>query len=160
MRDGIDIGLARLAEARELALMSRDLVETGLGWSWTAPRIATDIRSPDDVVITARVGRRIAGFAIMHYLEEEASLNLLAVRPAHRRAGVGRRLVEWLEQTALVAGVSIVYLEVRATNDGARKFYERLGYRRVAYVPGYYGGREAAVRMGIDLWCARVATRT
>jgi ribosomal protein S18 acetylase RimI-like enzyme len=36
---------------------------------------------------------------------------------------------------------------VRASNVGARRFYERLGYRAVALLRGYYEGREAAVRM-------------
>ena len=38
-------------------------------------------------------------------------------------------------------------LEVRADNAGARAFYERLGYRRLALLPGYYQGREDALRL-------------
>jgi GNAT superfamily N-acetyltransferase len=60
------------------------------------------------------------GFAIMEFLEEEAHLNLLAVDPSYRRAGLGRRLVRWLEESCTVAGSFVVYLEVRASNPGAR----------------------------------------
>ena len=66
-------------------------------------------------------------------------------------------LIEWLEESALVAGVSIIYLEVRSGNSVAQQFYESLGYRRVRQLQGYYRGTETAVCMAIDLWETRVA---
>ncbi len=149
---------ATVPDAAELAAMSRDLVETGLGWSWTPSRVTRNIRSPDNVVLKANNRQRIVGFAFMYFGREEARLNLLAVRPECRRAGVGRRLIRWLEESALVAGTSVVYLELRADNEGAKAFYEKLGYRQVGYLPGYYSGRESALRMGRDLWSS-TATR-
>lgn len=153
----IEFRLARIAEAGHLAIMSRDLVETGLGWSWTPSRVARHIRSRESTVLVAMCQGRIAGFAIMRFGNEEAHLDLLAVKPGYQRAGVGRLLLEWLEESALVAGVSIIYLEVRAGNAAAQRFYESLGYRRVRQLHGYYRGTEAAVCMAIDLWEARVA---
>jgi len=153
----IDFRLARIADAGHLAAMSREFIESGLGWSWTPARVRKHIHSRDSVVLIAKSGTRIAGFAIMRFGDEEAHLDLLAVKPIYRREGVGRRLIEWLEDSALVAGVSIIYLEVRAGNTGAQRFYENLGYRRIRRLHGYYRGREAAVCMGIDLWEARVS---
>jgi len=40
---------------------------------------------------------------------------------------------------------------VRAARLGARAFYERLGYRALGRIAGYYQGREDAIRMGRDL---------
>lgn len=153
MSDEIDFRLATAADAAVLALMARDLVELGLGWSWTGSRIAGHIRSPESVVLVAQRGRRIIGFAIMRFGKEEAHLDLMAVRPGSRRAGAGRRLMEWLEKSALVAGVSVIYLEVRENNKEARAFYEAIGYCRIRQLPGYYRGRETAVCMARDLWC-------
>jgi len=138
---------ATLADALPLALLSRDLVEAGLPWSWRPDRIAAAIRDPEHVVLLARSGPEVAGFAIMLYRDRHAHLSLLAVAPRWRRGGVGRRLLERLEATALVAGVEWIGLEVRARNRGARTFYERLGYHARDYVPGYYRGRESAIRM-------------
>ena len=56
-----------------------------------------------------------------------------------------------LEESASVAGIPLVVLEVRATNGGARAFYRRLGYREVGHVTGYYRGLETAIRMARDL---------
>ncbi len=96
----------------------------------------------------------------MRFGEEEAHLDLLAVRPRFRRAGLGRRLVEWLEKSAVVAGISVIYLEVRENNKEAQAFYRKLGYRRVTRLSGYYRGRESAICMGRDLWHAMSSTET
>jgi ribosomal protein S18 acetylase RimI-like enzyme len=89
----------------------------------------------------------------MRYGDDEAHLDLLGVDCDYRRKGLGRRLVQWLEKPALVAGISTVFLEVRGSNHGAQAFYERLGYRKLADIPHYYQGREAAMRMGRELGC-------
>ena len=153
MNTDVVFELARARDAQYLAEMSRDMIEQGLGWSWSPARIRQKILCPNNIVLVARAGDEITGFAIMHVGMEEARLNLLAVSPGHRRKGIGRRLVEWLEETVLVAGVSVIYLEVRVNAGGAQKFYRQLGYRPVQLVRGYYAGREAALRMGRDLWC-------
>ena len=128
IRPGISIELARRSDVVEIACMSRDLIERGLRWSWTPERVAASVRSTTALVVVARAPRRIAGFGIMRYGDEEAHLDLLGVDRAHRREGLGRHLVEWLEKPALVAGISAVFLEVRGSNRGAQAFYERLGY--------------------------------
>ncbi len=143
--------LARPREAAAIAHLSRDLIEYGLVWRWTPARIEASIRAANVNVLVACLHQKIAGFAIMRYGDEDAHLDLLAVTPPHRRAGVGSQLLQWLEQCAVVAGITRVALEVRAGNEGARLFYERMGYRILVHLSGYYQGREAAVRMGRDL---------
>lgn len=150
----IKLRLATDSDACHIAVISRDVIETGLGWSWTLPRVTRSIRCVDTAALVADAGQQVAGFAIMYFGEEEAHLRLLAVKPDYQRAGVGRRLIEWLEASALVAGISVVYLQVRATNRVAHTFYEKLGYRKIKHVPGYYSGRESALYMARDLHCA------
>jgi [ribosomal protein S18]-alanine N-acetyltransferase len=147
----LSLRLARQADAAAIANLSRDLIEYGLQWRWTPTRIAAGIRAPDINVLVARVQEKMAGFAIMRYGNDDAHLDLLAVAPPYRRAGVGRQLLEWLEKCAVVAGIFNVALEVRAGNEGAQLFYQSMGYRTLAHLPGYYQGVEAALRMGRDL---------
>jgi ribosomal protein S18 acetylase RimI-like enzyme len=97
--------------------------------------------------VVARREQRIAAFAIMHFGDDVAHLNLLAVAPEHRRQGLGRRLMQWLTTTAIEAGVFRVNLELRTHNEAARIFYERLGFAQLGIIQGYYQGREAALRM-------------
>ena len=145
--------LARPADATAIANLSRDLIEYGLQWRWTPTRVAASIRAYDVNVLVACNHDNIAGFAIMRYGDDDAHLDLLAVAPPYRRAGVGRQLLEWLEKCAVVAGIFNVALEVRAENEGAQLFYKRMGYRTLVQLPGYYQGIEAAIQMGRDLSC-------
>jgi ribosomal protein S18 acetylase RimI-like enzyme len=145
------LGLARVTDALEIAEMSRDFIEQGLTWSWTPARVQHSISGSESSVVVARRERQIAAFAIMHFGDEVAHLNLLAVAPEHRRQGLGRQLMSWLTATAIEAGVFRVNLELRKRNDPARIFYERLGFDQLGVVQGYYQGREAALRMSRHL---------
>jgi ribosomal protein S18 acetylase RimI-like enzyme len=60
-------------------------------------------------------------------------------------------LLAWLEACALTAGIATITLELRANNYGARNFYQRLGFKQAAYLPGYYRGIETALRMSRDI---------
>jgi ribosomal-protein-alanine N-acetyltransferase len=154
------LDLARFADAVPIALMSRRLIEAGLpSWSWTTRRVARHVHDPESVVLAARRGDELAGFAIMGFGEEAAHLNLLAVEPRFRRCGLGRRMVRWLEASAQVAGTFEVSLEVRAGNRIARQFYRVLGYSEADLIPGYYDRIEDAVRMVRDLRVVRVDQR-
>jgi ribosomal-protein-alanine N-acetyltransferase len=147
----LSMRLATLDDAAEIAAMSRDLIESGLGWTWTVARVARNIRSPSTLNVVACAPERVAGFAIMCCSDEHAHLSLLAVRPQWQRAGLGRHLVAWLEEWALAAGIGTIRLELRESNRAAGRFYARLGFAEVARVPAYYGGVETAVRMSRDI---------
>jgi ribosomal-protein-alanine N-acetyltransferase len=145
---------ARVHEARAMAEMSRDLIEAGLTWRYTPPHMVALIREPETMALVACDGARIQGFAVMHFGDEQAHLALLCVRPALQQRGIGRRLNEWLIESARVAGIVSVRLELRADNAAALSFYRRLGFAETELVADYYDGRIAARRMTLAL-CAR-----
>jgi [ribosomal protein S18]-alanine N-acetyltransferase len=151
MPDSVKIRLARPADLFPISRMSRELIEAGLGWSWKPARVGREILSPETVVLTGCRGELVVAFAIMHFGDETAHLNLLAVEPEFQREGIGRRLVVWLEESALTAGIASIGLELRASNQGARRFYQCLGYYETGIFPGYYRGLEAAIRMARTL---------
>jgi [ribosomal protein S18]-alanine N-acetyltransferase len=150
------IRLAAVRDAAPIATMSRDLIEHGLGWSWTAPRVRQSIADAQtNVVVVPGESGMLRGFAIMRYRDDDAHLLLLAVQPEHARRGIGTALMAWLEKVALTAGVDRISLEARTSNAAARAFYARLGYVESLVQPGYYRGVEASVRMAKDLWLDR-----
>jgi len=147
----LTLRLAAPSDATPIAMMSRDLIETGLPWTWTPERVARNLVQRDTLVVTARDGAPVAGFAILQFGEERAHLSLLAVRPAYRRQGVARRMLLWLTESALTAGIVSIHLELRETNLDARRFYVNQGFAETVRVPGYYRGGETAVRMLRDI---------
>jgi [ribosomal protein S18]-alanine N-acetyltransferase len=155
----ITVRLAEPRDAQAVAMMSRDFVESGLGWKYDAARVMRAIRDRETLAVVAcesgktAAGARgsITGFAIMEFGDERAHLVLLAVRPSHRRLGIGQRLLDWLLESARVAGMASIHLELRAGNDAARRFYRAMGFYETVLVPGYYrsgeGRKEGALRM-------------
>lgn len=138
---------AAASDAQAIAVMSRDLVEIGLGWEYRRERVLRMMGDRDTTAIVARDGGRVAGFAFMSFGQERGHLVLLAVRPSHQRSGIARRMLAWLTETALVAGTASLHVELRVTNLAALAFYKTEGFTETLRVPGYYRGREAAVRM-------------
>lgn len=145
---------ALATEAGAMAEMSRQLIEAGLGWRYTPQRIAALIRHAETIAVVAQDTAGLQGFAVMQFGDEQAHLVLLCVQPALRQCGIGRRLMDWLLQSARVAGIESIALELRADNAAALAFYRRLGYAETQLVPAYYDGRVPAQRMSLRLRAA------
>ncbi len=151
----LTLRLAEPGDAHAIAEMSRDYIESGLGWRYDPAHVLRAMRRRETAVLVAS-GRQtyvarerpaLSGFAIMDFGDERAHLVLLAVQPVQRRRGIGRRLVDWLLESAVTAGMASVHLELRADNEAARRFYRALGFSETVLMPRYYNGREAAMRM-------------
>jgi len=157
----ITIRLAEPRDAPAIAMMSRDFIESGLGWKYDAARVLRAMRDRETLAVVACESGKagapaaargtVTGFAILELGDERAHLVLLAVRPSHRRLGIGQRLLDWLLESARVAGIASIHLELRAGNDAARRFYRAMGFYETVLVPGYYrsgeGRKEGALRM-------------
>lgn len=142
---------ARVHEAQAMAEMSRTLIEAGLGWRYTPARIADLIAHADTVALVAHDASQLQGFAVMQFGDEHAHLVLLCVQPMQRQRGIGRRLTEWLLESAHVAGIESIRLELRVDNAAALAFYRRLGFTETEEVPAYYDRRISARRMRLRL---------
>ncbi|HEY5809536.1 MAG TPA: GNAT family N-acetyltransferase [Povalibacter sp.] len=145
------LGPARIGDAPAIANMSRTLIEPGLPWRWTPRRVAAHMKERENLVVTAKDGRELVGFAMAQFSAEWVHLTLIGVTAERKRTGIGRQLIAWVEDSAMVAGLFKVDLEVRAENAEARRFYAALGYRETSRVPGYYSGIEDAIRLSRDL---------
>jgi ribosomal protein S18 acetylase RimI-like enzyme len=143
----IELKLAQDDDAHQLASFARDLIEAGLGWSYQPQRMASMIDDPEIVTLVACERGKPVGFASMRFGDTRAHLVLLAVQPEHQRRGIGRRLVLWLLESARVAGITSIHVELRMSNMPAFAFYRALGFAETIRVHGYYRGRETARRM-------------
>jgi ribosomal-protein-alanine N-acetyltransferase len=141
------IRFARLAEARQIARMSRDQIEQGLPWRWTAERVTRSIQDLDTNVVVVDAPREISAFGIMYHADEDAHLLLLAVRPQAQRRGLGSAVLLWLEEGARAAGARRIRVEARRDNDAARSFYSEHGYHERTIQAAMYSGVLAGIRL-------------
>lgn len=107
---------------------------------WGEAEIAALLATPR-VVALAEPG---AGFVMVRAVADEAEILTLAVVPAARRRGLGRRLVEAAAAWAESAGAASLFLEVAEDNVAARALYAATGFAEAGRRPGYYARAGAA----------------
>jgi len=98
---------------------------------------------------------RMAGFAILRIAGGEAEILTIAVDPASRREGFGRRLVDEAARRAYRERADALFLEVDESNRAAVSLYRKLGFETVGHRPHYYPhagtAPEAALVMKLPL---------
>ncbi len=110
---------------------------------WTRKMLEAELQNPFSRLLTARLmpdGRtgEIVGYLCLWIVFEELRLMNLAVEAGSRRRGIAKALVLHALSLARDRGAERAVLEVRASNDAARRLYEGLGFRQVAVRARYY----------------------
>lgn len=83
-------------------------------------------------------GMAVRGFAALLLTPPESDVIDIVVEPEARCRGMGRQLLDWLCDLALLRGVDTIFLEVRPGNLPARRIYDRLGFIQCGIRKGYY----------------------
>ena len=95
----------------------------------------------------ARMDGEVAGYVIAWFLRGEVHILNLAVDPALKRRGVGRRMLAHVIELAEQTEHHMATLEVRASNDAAKLLYVTMGFAPVGIRRRYYrdNGEDAIV---------------
>lgn len=122
---------------------------------WTEDAFARLLESPGMAAMLAANGDAPLGFILARTAADEAEIITVGVRPAARRHGVARSLLEHQFTELMRQGARACFIEVAADNAAARALYERTGFRQAGLRRGYYerrdGSREDALVMRRDL---------
>ncbi len=89
-------------------------------------------------LVNSRSQLQVVGMAVVWIILDEAHIATIATHPAFRRQGIGRRLLARAMEDAAVSGAIKAYLEVRRSNLGAQRLYERFGFAVTGVRPRYY----------------------
>ena len=91
---------------------------------------------------------RILGLVGLWCMMGEGHIVTIAVRPEHRRQGIGELLLVAILEAALEAGQDGVTLEYRISNTAGRALYDKYGFSQVGVRARYYSdNQEDAVLM-------------
>ena len=82
-------------------------------------------------------GELVAYCVAMSGVDELHLLNI-TVAPEHVGRGHARALLDLLVQECRASGAPLLWLEVRPSNERARRLYERYGFELVGVRRGYY----------------------
>ena len=135
-----------LCDAADAAILA------GGGFGWLAPPQRHVLETywkgvlvvPERELFVARLDRTIAGSAQLvrpsrnnESLNYVGQLTLAFMAPWARGHGLARGLTLAIEKAARDAGLRVLNLNVRETQDAAIKLYESLGYKRWGTHPHY-----------------------
>ncbi|MDR1989311.1 MAG: ribosomal protein S18-alanine N-acetyltransferase [Acidobacteriaceae bacterium] len=106
---------------------------------WTEEMYRAELAHPErSRFLLASVDGHVVGACSYWRIVDERHINNLAVRPSFRRAGIGAALLDRVLSTARDERASAVLLEVRRSNDAARRLYERAGFAVIDVRRAYY----------------------
>jgi ribosomal-protein-alanine N-acetyltransferase len=105
---------------------------------WSEISFFNEIKNSRSIAKVARLEGRIAGYLCSSRIIDEGHILTFAVHPEFRKRGIASALIgDTLDQLKR-EGCRFAFLEVRASNSGAKKMYEKFGFRELGIRKNYY----------------------
>lgn len=145
-----DVRLDAMTEADVAAVVAIDGATTGSS-GWDEAQVRGELSRSWAHLWVVREGGTVRGFLCAWLVADELHVLNVATDPAHRRRGVGRRLLEHALGFAAGRGVRMVLLEVRRGNGPAIGLYRAFGFCAMGLRARYYSDGEDAVEMVLRL---------
>jgi [ribosomal protein S18]-alanine N-acetyltransferase len=107
---------------------------------WTREMYSWELqnRSVCHIFVARTPDCTVAGFCAFWLVFDEIHINNVAIRPEFRGRGIGTALLHHVLAEARNLGARRATLEVRASNEGARRLYDRLGFYVAGTRRNYY----------------------
>lgn len=118
---------------------------------WTREMYQWELTNRDlcRIYVVRTSEHRVAGFCAFWLVFDEIHINNVALRPVCRGLGLGTALMRHVLAEGRRLGARRATLEVRASNTGARRLYERLGFAVAGTRRNYYS---SPVEDALILW--------
>lgn len=130
VRPGIAADLARLMEIARYSTTSAQ-------WAQVEYEKLLRPESNRESLVVAE-DDRVCGFIVGREVAREWEIENIAVSREARRRGLGSRLLSQFLDRVRARGGTEVYLEVRESNQAARKLYEKSGFVEAGRRKSYY----------------------
>ena len=121
--------------------------------AWSADQFKTALNGKTQKIMILENEGVIAGFGVIMTVLDECEVLRIAVKKEFRRKGMGSVLLDSMLEEGRKSGAGIFYLEVRSSNDPARRLYEKKGFTETGRRKDYYKNpKEDAVLMSLVLY--------
>ncbi|OGW36379.1 MAG: ribosomal-protein-alanine N-acetyltransferase [Nitrospirae bacterium RBG_13_39_12] len=124
----------RVNDVTEIMEIERMIFST----PWSKSAFLNELQKLHSITKVALSGDNIIGYICANYIIDEGHILNLAVHPGFRRQGIATKLVKEILENLKEINCRYLFLEVRASNHDARKFYENLGFKAVGFRRNYY----------------------
>jgi ribosomal-protein-alanine N-acetyltransferase len=147
VKTAVDIRPLALADLNAIEQIERRSYPT----PWSRSMFAGELAKPTSLCLGAFEDDQLAGYLIISRYVDAWHVMNIAVAPQFRRRGIATALLQKLFEQTEDGSRRGYTLEVRVSNEGAIKLYERLGFTARGTRRGYYtDNREDALIMWRD----------
>jgi ribosomal-protein-alanine N-acetyltransferase len=132
----VEVTIRKMATSDVPAVLAI-LQESPEAAAWSQESLV-QLTSVDSTAWAAELNGAVTGFLIGRSAADEFEILNMAVSQAHRRSGIGSKLLESALEFSRIAGNARAYLEVRASNAQAIALYARHGFIQCGRRARYY----------------------
>jgi [ribosomal protein S18]-alanine N-acetyltransferase len=144
VKTAVDIRSLALADLNAIEQIERRSYPT----PWSRSMFAGELAKPSSLCLGAFEDDELAGYLVISRYVDAWHVMNIAVAPQFRRRGIATALLQKLFEQTEDGSRRGYTLEVRVSNEGAIKLYERLGFTARGTRRGYYtDNREDALIM-------------
>lgn len=115
---------------------------TGYAYPWAESHMESCLLGNDHCWVIECDGQ-VIGHGISSLILDEGHILNLCIAHSWQSRGFGASLLNHMIEHLLALGAHFIFLEVRESNQAARRLYEKSGFRQIGRRKGYYpAGRE------------------
>lgn len=105
---------------------------------WSEESFKAEIRHQNTYYNCIEINNKVIGYAGLWKILDEGHITNIAVIPKYRKKGYGKKLVENILQYCSNNDIDRVTLEVRESNNAAKKLYIKMGFEAAGIRRNYY----------------------
>lgn len=105
---------------------------------WSKDGLASELTKKGSHFFAARFGNVVLGYTGFFLCADEAYMANIAVKKEYRGLEIGKRLMNCIVRQAEELGARFITLEVRSSNNIAKKMYEGMGFEKVGERRKFY----------------------
>jgi [ribosomal protein S18]-alanine N-acetyltransferase len=113
--------------------------DPAFGEAWTRNQILGSLAMTQTQLLLAKSEAEIIGFALIRTICDETELLMIGVDKNWQRQKIASQLLFYILDQETALGRKSLFLEVRSNNH-ARQFYEKSGFKEIGKRVNYYKG--------------------
>lgn len=115
-----------------------EIDQNALPENWSEKNYKESLENPNYNILVAKFDNKIVGFISMYHASNEGYICNIAVEKNHRKHGIGTALISETIEYSKSKNLKFLTLEVRESNAGAIKFYEKLEFAKIGIRKNFY----------------------
>lgn len=140
----MDLQLASFSDLDQISRIEKETNE----YPWSINNFESSLNAGNSSIVL-KYEKIIIGYAFFSVVGTDSHLLNITVAKDNQGRGYGKKILNKVLFQSKVLGATVIFLEVRVSNQIAIDFYEKSGFKRDAIRYNYYDGspREDALLM-------------